>query len=318
MTGNPATDPEIARLEILKLIPPLLPTFLTKRRAGLPAVEELMEELGIERPELFTLIHLNILQGSYDGPVTPAQIRADDPYSTIDQETPILEALVEKGLVGRDNNGCYSLAARAKGAIARLHDAGRAHVGRLRPLPDEELEELARQLERAVQGILSDSALSPRPGSHLAGRLSLATFVEGAPAMVRIEQAVTSLWGARDDAHIRAWREAGCEGPSVAVLTRIWYGEAHTLNDLQKVLEYQQTPTDVESSVAYLVEKDYVARDGDDVLTLTPEGALVREDIERETDRIYFGSWPQTVGEARWTCERLTALVDDLSISVVQ
>src|SRR5437763_870538 len=112
MIDDPSDDPEIKRLDILKQIPPLLPQFLNKRRAGLPAVEELMRELGVDRPELFTLVHLNVLQGSYGGPVTPAQVRADVPYSTIDHATPMLSALVGKGLVDRDEKGCYALSSR--------------------------------------------------------------------------------------------------------------------------------------------------------------------------------------------------------------
>ena len=79
--------------------------------------------------------------------------------------------------------------------------------------------------------------------------------------------------------------------PPLDVLTRLWTGEAGTVPDLQKALADEQTPTDLESSLAYLLDKDYLTRDNDAV-QLTPEGALAREDIERDTDKIYFAPWP--------------------------
>jgi hypothetical protein len=289
-----------------------MPQFLRKRRAGLPVVADLARELGIERPLLFALKDLDLRQRSYGGPVTLAQIRADNPYRTIDVYSPAVAALVEKGLVLQDENGAYSLAPRAREVVDRLNEAGMAHVAAMHPLPESELEALAHQLQRAVDAMLADPVLAPRPGSRLKGSHTLAEFGEDAPPMVRIEQAIHDLWMARDDVHARAWRDAGMEGPPMAVLTCLWSGEAHTVSEVQAVFEREQTPEDVESSLAYLAEKDYVTRDGDDVLQLTPEGVLVREDVERETDRMYFAPWPHTREEAVWVRDRLTQLIENL------
>jgi Mn-dependent DtxR family transcriptional regulator len=313
MNPRPPGGNQPAPIDLLNQIPPLLPQFLRKRRVGLPAVAELMGELDVERPDLFVLIFLNLVQGSYGGPATLAQIRAEEPYATIDRYSAPLARLLEKGLVMRDKAGAYALSPQAKDAVDRLHTAGRAYVSQFRPLPAEDLEELARQLERAVDAVVADPVLAPRPGSHLAGSLSLRPFDAKMTPMARIEQSVHELWGARDDAHVKAWRDAGLEGPPMAALTRVWSGEARTVSDLHKALENEQTPEDVDSSLAFLAEKDYVIHDGDDLLQVTPEGALVREDIERETDRIYFASWPYTIAEAEWVRDKLTQLIEHLN-----
>src|SRR5205814_7980010 len=142
---------------------------------------------------------------------------------------------------------------------------------------------LAHQLERAVEATLADPVLSPRPGSHLMGSRSLRTFGSDsdAPPMVRIEQAISELWSARDDAHVKAWRDAGMEGPAMTVLTEIWSSDSHTVGALQKALAGEQAPQDIESSLVFLLDKDYIMRDNDHI-GLTPAGVLVREDIERE------------------------------------
>ncbi len=130
--------------------------------------------------------------------------------------------------------------------------------------------------------------------------------------MVSIEQAIYDLWMARDDAHIEAWRDAGLEGPPMAALTLVWSGEADTVAQLVEKLSPQQSPEDVESSLAYLVAGNYIEQSGDTV-SITPAGALVRGDIERETDRIYFAPWPHTLEQAEWLLGKLRPLVDNLS-----
>ncbi|MFL5731766.1 MAG: helix-turn-helix domain-containing protein [Chloroflexia bacterium] len=299
-------------LDTLKQLPPLMPQFLRRRRAGLPARAQLMRDLGLDPRTMSVLFFLHQVQGSYEGhPVTISQLRAYEPYSAIDWCTAPLGVFLEKGLVAVDTGGAYTLTPRGREAMDDLHAAGRQHVSQLQPLPEEELETLADQLERATAGFIADPVLSPRPGSHLEGARSLRVDSDTLHAMVRIEQAIYELWGARDDAHMKAWRDAGLEGPPLDVLTRLWTGEASTLAGLQEVLADEQTPTDIDSSLAYLLDKEYIQRDGDSV-QLTPEGVLVREDIERDTDKLYFDPWPHTTRDARWVLGALRRLIDNL------
>jgi hypothetical protein len=300
------------RDDTLRQIPPLLPQFLRKRRVGMAGLQEEIERLGVDRPTFLIVRMLHELQGSYGGkPVTLAQMRAREPYSAVDHVPEPVGILEEKGLLLRVGDGAYTLSDEAREAVERVHELGRAHVARLQPLPPEELEALAHELHRALVPMLNDPVLAPRAGSHLAGSHSLAVFGDDAPAMVRIEQGIFDLWMARDDAHIKAWRDAGMEGPPMAVLTTIWYGDAHAVGELQQALANDQTPADLESSLAYLLEKEYITRDGDDA-ALTDQGILAREDIEHETDRIYFAPWPHIETEAEWLRDRLQALVSNL------
>jgi DNA-binding MarR family transcriptional regulator len=299
-------------LEVLKELPPLMPQFLQRRRVGLPAVDELVEELGVERPTFFTMVLLHRFQGAFgDEPLSLAQILDYNPYGTVDGFSAPLATLKEKGLVLQDQTGRFALTPRGRDAVERVHVAGRAYLSQMQPLPPDDLEMLAGRLESAVEGILADPVLAPRPGSHLAGSRSLRVFGLDAHPMVRIEQAIYDLWSARDDAHMKAWRDSGLEGPTMDVLTHIWSGEARTVGDLTESLQ-GLTPEDVESSLAYLVEREYVERDGDEV-RLTPKGALARDDIERETDRIYFNPWPPFgLNEVAWVRDKLREINERL------
>jgi hypothetical protein len=303
----------MSELSTLKELPPLMPQFLRKRRAGLAAPRLIAEGLGVEPPLLFTLMQLRLTLGSYGRSVTLAEARdwSRYLYSTRDHLTEQLAALKESGLVEEDADSCFTLAPQAWQAVEDVHKAGRAHVAGLQPLPPEELEALRDQLARAVEAILRDPVLSPRPGSHLAGSRSLDTFGRDAPVMVRIEQAIYDLWLARDDAHIKTWRDAGMEGPPMQVLTLLWSGEVSMFSGLTQMLRDDQTSVDVEASLAFLFDKEYVERDGDD-LKLTPAGVLAREDIESDTDLVYFASWPHTTKEVEWMRDKMRELIGNL------
>lgn len=296
-----------------------MPQFLRKRRAVLPAVQDaiaaLLQRLGLDRRLYFTMVLLHQIEGSYNNaPVTLSQIRscATFAYSAIDNISAPVSALKERGMLLDDGTGGLSLAPEAREAVEGLHAVARANLGMLELLPVGELELLMERLESAVHAILNDPVLMPRPGSQLAGSRSLATFGPDAPALVRLEQAIFDLWMARDDAHVKAWRDAGIPGPAVRVLTTLWLGEASTATGLADALRGDQTPENLESSLVYLTEKELVQRHGD-LVHLTPKGVMEREDIERDTDHIYFAPWPDfTVEEASWLRDKLRELVANL------
>ena len=81
------------------------------------------------------------------------------------------------------------------------------------------------------------------------------------------------------------------------------------------MLQFDQSPEDVEASLAYLFDKDYIVREGD-TIKLTPAGVLAREDIESETNRIYFASWPHTELQAAWIRDNLAKLIEKLPTPV--
>jgi hypothetical protein len=175
------------------------------------------------------------------------------------------------------------------------------------------LERLAIELRRAADAEAANPALPSGPGSHLAGFRALARYGDHTFPMVRIEQAVAELWGARDDAYTRAWREADMEGPPLDLLSHMLSG-AVTVSALCEALKSRQNPEDIESSLAWLVEREYVEREVDsDSVSLTPQGAMVLEDIEHETDRVYFEGWPYSLEQAVWVRDTLSRLVDKLS-----
>src|SRR5215210_7325574 len=139
--------------EVLKELPPLMPQFLRKRRAGLPAVQETIKdvtrELGLDRRTFFTMVLLRQIQGSYDdNPITVSEIRSWSTflYSTIDVTAAPLATLKEKRLLREDARGGLYLSRQGREAVERLHDVARAHLARLQPLAPDDLATLAGRL----------------------------------------------------------------------------------------------------------------------------------------------------------------------------
>jgi hypothetical protein len=298
-------------MEVLRQLPPLMPLFLQRRRVGLPVVGELMTEMGLERPLLFMLVHIvntEGIQGKEE--VTLAEMRAYDPYAAVDYYSDRLEKLEERGLVIGVADGSYRLSGQARTAVDRLHTEGTAYVAGRMVLPRDETERLAGELRRAADAVAANPVLAPRSGRHLRGYRALSRYGDQAQPMVQIEQAVGELWGARDDAYMMAWREADMEGPPLDVMSHVWSG-FNTVGALNESLRAKQTAEDIENSLVWLVEREYVERDGDEV-RMTPQGVMVREDIENETDRVYFDGWPFTIEEAKWMRDKLGEMVAQL------
>ena len=107
--------------------------------------------------------------------------------------------------------------------------------------------------------------------------------------MVALENALFGLWHARDDSHMASWRDAGFDGPTFDVLTRVWRNEATDQDELAKKMPGQREG-EVRAAVARLRAEGYVQSGA---LATTERGATVRQQIEDETDRKFFQPWPE-------------------------
>ncbi|MDQ6695106.1 MAG: hypothetical protein M3014_11930 [Chloroflexota bacterium] len=300
-------------LPSLEQFPPLLPQFLRKRRAGLPAASELIPRLHLDRQTFFTLVTLHQLQGSYSGePVTRSQINLYNPYATNDIYSQPITILLDKELLSQDSDGGLLLTPYAHDQIERLHSSARSYLAGLSPLAYDEMQELAHTLSSIVDLIVDNPVLSPCRGSHLASSRSLDSFGGDAPPLVRIEQAVHDLWMARDDAHMHAWRKADMPGPAMPVLNLLYAGGVPTVSALADMLTSDQRPESIRSNMAFLIDQSYVVRNSDEI-ALTPAGRLIRDNIESETNRIYFTPWPETSeGNVVQLCRALNTLTRNL------
>jgi helix-turn-helix protein len=278
-------------------IPPLLSEFLGKRRSKMTFPLKKIEELGLDRPSFTWTINL-----SYRGPKGGAAEPGDlvSAYATIpDRFLPQAAAARGAGLA-QERDGRWQLTDKGRGLAQAMHEAARAHYATLAVLPERELAEVARLLDRAFAA----AAKSPEPRDRKHTPFAFAYRGDDPPAgsFAQLDAAVFGLWQVRDDCHFAAWRAAGLSGPDVEVLTRIWRHEAADENALVELLPHQR-PEDIRAAVARLRKQGLV--DGD-ALRATEQGATRRQEIENQTDQLFFGPWPDEVGtKGAWLADKL-------------
>lgn len=256
-----------------------------------------MEELGIDRPTFAFVVSGVALQADAGAPIEDLF----NPYATtLDQWNGAAAAARGAGLAELDEaTGRWRITPRGRDLFAKVRREADAFLATLEPIPAKEIVHLAAQLSRALAAI--ESSGLPFDHMHRNARLR----GDGRIPMVALENVLFGLWHARDDSHMSSWREAGFDGPTLDVLTRIWRHEAATEAELATKLPGQR-PADVSAALARLREGGMVEAEA---LEVTPKGSAARQQVEDETDRKFFAPWPADLAhEAPWMVERLRSI----------
>ena len=276
-------------------IVPLIPEFLNRRRLGFTYALRVMEELGIDRPTYAFVVSGVALQ-SDDG------ARLQDlfnPYPTTFDQWDAAAASARGAGLAEDVGGRWRITPKGRELFTKVRREADAYLATLQPIPAKDIVHLAAQLARALVAIES----SGLPFDHMTRNARLRG--DGRVPMVALENALFGLWNARDDSHMSSWREAGFDGPTFDVLTRVWRNEAADDDELAKKIPGQREG-DVRAALSRLRVEGYVRSDA---LATTERGAGVRQQVEGETDRRFFEPWPDDLGaEAPRLGDRLRAI----------
>jgi len=253
----------------------------TRRRAFSPYVQRIAADTGLsERAVLFFGYVRPLVNADL---VTEADLKRRVCYQAKRPWVQRWQELVGTGHAEPATDG-WRITPKGHALIDRFWAANREHQCSL-PLPAEPL----RRVVSVIEAILKDVPSQPGERVHMIRRTAPDDRPKQ-PDAVRVEFAMFELAVTLDDGHISAWRTAGYDGPSVDVLTRVWYGKERW-DDLVQALSFTQEPADVERNVRELIERGDLAREGDRV-TLTAQGRGTRERIEQETDRLGLARWP--------------------------
>jgi hypothetical protein len=258
-----------------------------------------MEELGLDRPAYFFLVSGVALQGD-DGARMPEIL---NPYATIfDTNLAAASAARGAGLI-EEVGGRWRATPKGRAVASAFRRELDAYFATLEPVPTAEITRMASLLGQALRALESSDV----PKDHLR---RLAHYGGDAKIpMSALDRTVFGLWQGRDDCHMASWREAGFDGPTFDVLTRLWREEATTEDDLAAKLGGQR-PDDVRSSLAKL-RKDGLVRA--DTVAVTPRGRDARQAIEDETDTRFFSPWPDEIGaQGGWLTRQLAAINEAL------
>jgi DNA-binding MarR family transcriptional regulator len=254
-----------------------------------------MDELTIDRPTYAFVVN-GVALHSDDG------ARMQDlfnPYPTAFDQWNAAAASARGAGLAEEVGGRWRITPQGRELFARVRREADAYLARLEPIPSPDIVRLAAQLARAQVAVETSGI----PFDHMQRNARLRG--DGQIPMVALENALFGLWHARDDSHMSSWREAGFDGPTFDVLTRIWRKDGATEDELGKQLPGQRQ-ADVSRALARLREDGFVKPES---VEATVRGASVRQDIEHETDRRFFAPWPDDVGaEVPWIRDQLRTI----------
>lgn len=243
-----------------------------------------MEELGIDRPTYAFVVSGVALQSDEGA-------RMQDlfnPYPTAFDQWDAAAASARGAGLADEVGGRWRITPKGRELFNKVRREADAYLATLEPIPAKEIVRLAAQLARALAAIES----SGLPFDHMSRNARLRG--DGTIPMVALENTLFGLWHARDDSHMASWRDAGFDGPTFDVLTRVWRSEAADEDELSKKMPGQTQP-DVRRALSRLRADGYVLGEA---LATTERGADVRQQIEDETDRRFFGPWPDDLAAA--------------------
>ncbi|HUQ42533.1 MAG TPA: hypothetical protein VM052_08530, partial [Candidatus Limnocylindrales bacterium] len=189
-----------------------------------------MEELGIDRPTFAFVVSGVALQPDEGA-------RMEDlfnPYPTTFDQWNAAAASARGAGLADEVGGRWRITPKGRELFTRVRREADAYLATLEPIPASEIVHLAAQLSRALVAIEA----SGLPFDHMPRNARLRG--DGKIPMVALENTLFGLWHARDDSHMAAWREAGFDGPSFDLLTRLWRSEAATEEELEQKLPGQR------------------------------------------------------------------------------
>ena len=231
---------------------------------------------------------LYLARGSEPEPFSVERFLAIAPYSAEERLLGTLETLAQAGLMERMGERAFRLTDQGRFAVNGIFEVAHENLAAVAPLPSDEMEQLNDLLYRIVAATLA--AAEPEDKWTLV--CSRWTDPgDGGSGSVRVDQYLTDLTRFRDDAHIAAWQPVGVSGSVWEALTFVWRGDARTAEELAEKLPYRGHSVEVYAeALAELGGCGWIEETAEGY-QVTEKGGALRQEVEDETDRIFYAPW---------------------------
>jgi len=251
-----------------------------------PAIQAHLDDLDLRDGWYF----LAVAHDFKPDPATPERFLIRTPYTARRRFENGLSTLAERGLMERSAAGAYHFTARGQEAfdsvmatVARsLGEAGSA-------ISPDRLKRLVNLLDRLVAACLA--APEPAEKQCLTTNRNSDPGPDGPPAL-RVLQLLADMNAFRDDAHLAAWRPYGTSGHAWEAFTYLWRGDARDADELAgKLATRRFSAEDYAAALDELAARGWIESAPNGGWQLTAEGQALRQAVEDETDRLYYGPW---------------------------
>jgi ribosomal protein S19E (S16A) len=231
---------------------------------------------------------LSLARGAEPEPLSSQRYHQLIPYAKDTYLDEHLDQLKHQKWLKKVGSGEYLLSNKGKKAIEEVYRAAHSALGVIQLSPAEEISDLNNLLWRIVESVFVAKEPVDK-WSILYSRWS--DPGDGAKPLVKTDQYLTDLARFRNDAHIAAWMPFPITAQALETLTLVWRGEAHTAEELAKELDFRgYTAKEYRVALLELAAQGWLEQTLDG-FKVTEQGKRLREEIEKETDRIYFIPW---------------------------
>ncbi len=249
-----------------------------------PTYSNFSSARGSDRRRLGTLVWALTFEPDT---ITPEKLLRRSPYNAETAYTARLHEAVDQGFMFEPEPGEFRLTGAGREAAQKLVSDIRKVIAQSDPLQPSDGSALARLLGRIVQSCLSTSP-PPEPWSI---QHSFALMPPIDPPLPYSEQAISCLEAYRDDSHLAAWQPSELSAAALESLTLLWRGDLHTLADLQERLVVRgHEPHIYQDSLSELRQRGFIEGTMDG-LKPTSAGREFRQQVEVDTDHLFFAPW---------------------------
>ena len=253
---------------------------------GYPMMDKTAEELNLDG-DWFTWIAAIWLFGSQ--PITTAKFMKMFPYGLARLNEECFTSAARQGYLMLDKEGGYSSTEIGINVALKIWRQAGESLANLKPMPEENLQHLYNYLERLVEASLA----IPQPPSHfyLSHKRENYRRLGTIHPLENFVVLFGELAAYRDDMHIGAWQAHQIEGHAWDMFDKIYSGESLTIDGLYAKLKRRGLSQEIYiQDLQELIERGWVSERANEY-QITPAGKKVREDVEAQTERLFFAPW---------------------------
>jgi hypothetical protein len=218
---------------------------------------------------------------------TAARLSVRGPYTSDELYRTRLADLAGRGYLAEAEPGAYRLSQQGRSEMEAVIQDGYQAMTAADPLDWKDGQQLVDLLLRLVRDCLE----VPPPPEPWSISLSYKQMPVAELRLPLIEQAITCLSSYRDDAHLAAWRPSGLSPTALESLTLVWREQAASLNELfERLASRGRPPAEYARAIEELRGCGYLSGP-DNALRLTPAGHAFRQQVEQDTDRMFYAPW---------------------------
>ena len=240
-------------------------------------------------------------------PLTVEKLVIRATYSAPSLIQAILELLASEGWLDKQGN-YYSLTDAGHNILQNMDNRRRAILADYEPLPQNDLERMARLFRRVIDESFVCQGL-PSQWCLIYSRRRAPD--ESASVLEHLVQYCGDMNALRDDAHMSAFWKYNVIGYTWEAFTYITNEQAQNAEDLVKQIGYRGfSRQEWHDSLEQLVIRGWLELDNN-IYRVTSRGIAIREDVEQQTDQYFYAPWScLSNGEIEELRELMTRIIE--------